>query len=271
MYLSDSHVHLHAYRDAHELLERARRVGVALIVGIAVDLPSARRTIDIARHNSGVVAAVGLHPSHLKAPLDNATLADLESLARDPAVGFIGEIGLDAIEANVGIDVQRAAFAAQVELARKLNLPVNLHVRGAFDEAFDVLARAGIPDAGAVLHYFADDTGLARRALDLGLFLSVGKPVTREENEHLRQAIATVPLDRLLLETDSYPLPGRTTEPADLGLVAMAIARLLGCPVERIAEVTTANLLRMLPVNLARRYHGLLPGTAERGCPACEQ
>jgi len=134
-----------------------------------------------------------------------------------------------------------------------------------------VLAHAGIPDAGAVLHYFVGEAELARRALDLGLFLSVGKPVTRVENEHLRRAVATVPLDRLLLETDSYPLPGRTTEPADVGLVAMAVARLLGRPVETIAEVTTANLLRMLPVHLARRYQGLLPGTAERGCPACEQ
>ncbi len=271
MLLSDSHVHLHAYRDVRGLLQRARRADVGLLVSVAVDLASSRRTIDIARRNPGVVTAVGLHPSHLEAPLDAATLEDLELLARDPVVGFIGEIGLDAIEARVGIDVQRAAFAAQIELAQKLDLPVNLHVRGAFDEAFDVLARTGVPDAGAVLHYFVDGTEIARPALDLGLCLSVGKPVTRVENERLRQAVAMVPRDRLVLETDSYPLPGRKTEPADVKLVALAVSRLFGSSLEAIADATTANLLRMLPVNLKRHYEALLSRGPERGDPASEQ
>ncbi len=251
MRLSDSHVHLHAYRDVDGLIERTRRAGVEQIVGVSVDLATSCRTIEIARRQSGVVAAVGFHPCHLIGALDEAALGELETLAVDPTVGFIGEIGLDSVDARTDLDQQRAVFVAQLELAQKLELPVNLHLRGAFDEAFAVLEQVGVPEAGAVVHYFVGDAALAHRALDLGLNISVGKPVTRESNARLRQAITTIPLNRLLLETDSYPLPGRKTEPADVVLVAEAIANILGRTTEDIAEATTANLLRLLS---RRRY-----------------
>lgn len=260
MQLSDSHVHLHAYCDVGELIGRARVAGVELIVGVSVDLPTSRRTIEIARSNDDVVAAIGFHPSHLDAALDRSSLAELGTLARDPTVGFIGEIGLDSVDAKIPLHQQRIAFVAQLELAQTLELPVNLHVRGAFDEAFAALEQVGVPEAGAVVHYFVGDATLAHRALDLGLYISVGKPVTRLENAQLRQAIAKIPLDRLLLETDSYPLPGRKTEPADVALVAGAVADLFARPTEEIAEATMANLRRLLPRRGTRQN---LQGPAE--------
>ncbi|HVC35038.1 MAG TPA: TatD family hydrolase [Chloroflexota bacterium] len=263
MILADSHVHLHAYADDEidGMLARARRAGVEIVVGIGVDLETSRRTIEIARHRPGVVAAVGIHPAHFSQESGvgrqesdaggqktdvAAALSGLEVLARDPAAGFIGEIGLALVEGTAGIEQQRAVFEDQLALARTLDLPVNLHIQGAFDDAFAALRRAGVPAAGAVLHYFDGDESLARQALDLGLHLSVGKPVTHAGHERLGRAVRLIPLDRLILETDTYPLPGRRTEPADVRLVAEAVAALVSRRVEEVAEATTANLVRLL-------------------------
>jgi TatD DNase family protein len=238
---------LHAYADPEALVERARAAGVATIVAVSVDLASSRETVRLARAIPRVVAAVGLHPSHLEGLVAPETLAELESLARDPDVGFIGEIGLDAVEARVGVGVQVEAFRAQLDLAGRLGRPVNLHLRGAVGEAIDLLSELDYSRRpAAVVHYFVGGPDLARRYLDLGLYLSIGKPVTREENLELRAAVREIPLERLLLETDSYPLPGRRTEPRDIGVVAAAVAALKGLDPVEVADVTTANLLRLL-------------------------
>ncbi|MGH2459644.1 MAG: TatD family hydrolase [Chloroflexota bacterium] len=247
MALSDSHVHLHAFADPDGVLARARAAGVNLVVGVGIDLPSSRRTLAIARAEPGVVAAVGLHPAHLTEASDlDQTLGEIEAIAGEPRVGFVGEIGIDLVEGAATLERQSEFFEAQLRLAGRLRLPVNLHIQGAFDEAFAIIRRLGAGGPGAVVHYFVGDAELARRALELGLYVSVGKPVTRPANAQLRQAVATIPLERLLLETDSYPLPGRTTEPADIRLVAEAVAGIRRIPVAEVAEATTNTLIRLL-------------------------
>ena len=247
MGMSDSHVHLHAFADPDGLLARARGAGVSLMVGVGVDLATSRQTIDIARCQPDVFAAVGLHPAYLTHDVDlDRALDKIEALAREPRVGFVGEIGIDLVDGTATLERQSAAFEAQLRLANRFRLAVNLHIQGAFDEVFDVIRRVGLPKPGAVIHYFVGDETLARRALDLGLYLSVGKPVTREHNGQLRRVVTTVPLQCLLLETDSYPLPGRRTEPADVARVAEAVASLKRLPVEDVTEATTANLVKLL-------------------------
>lgn len=242
--LADSHVHLHAYPDPGALIGRAAAAGVERVVGVSVDLDSSRATLRLARDFPNVVAAVGIHPSHLEGPLSEETLAGLEALAEDPLTGFVGEIGLDAVEARVPLATQIEAFETQLRLARKLGRPVNLHLRGAFDEALAILDDPNRP--AGVVHYFVGDSRLARRFLDRGLLISVGKPVIRAENQALRAAIRDVPLDCLLLETDSYPLPGRTTEPRDVVQVARAVAELKGISSIDVARATATNLTRAL-------------------------
>ena len=252
---ADTHVHLHAYADPVGLLERAAVAGVDRVVGVGVDLTTSRQTLAVAgqarlsRQSRAawptVIAAVGLHPSYLRCLPAAATYRALAELASDPLVGFIGEIGLDAVDANLALPMQALVFRTQLGLARELGKPVNLHVRGAVDAVLEILAADGLPDRGAVFHYFTGDVTLAERLLTAGLFLSVGKPVTRPENAGLRAAVQCIPLDRLLLETDSYPLPGRTTEPADLPRVAQSVAGLRGVSVQTVAEATTENLRRI--------------------------
>ncbi len=249
--LADSHVHLHAYDDdaIAAMLARDAAAGVERVVGVAVDLPSARRTIEIAAaHPDRVVVAVGLHPAHLGDPSDGAAWRALEELAADPRVRAIGECGVDAIDGDAAGPVQLAVLARHARLAKGLGKGLLLHLRGAalVGPALGVLAAVGLPEGRAVVHYFVGDRELADRYLDAGLLLSLGKPVTRAENAALREAVRNAPLDRLLLETDTYPVPGRTTEPADTRLVAEAVADLRRTTLEEVARVTGANLERLL-------------------------
>jgi TatD DNase family protein len=248
--LADSHVHLHAYDDVAVagMLARAFRAGVGTVVAVSVDLVSARRTLALAGRYASVVAAVGLHPSRLDAePLEERWLT-FERLAAAPEVEAIGECGVDEHDTRTTGMVQLAVFARHCRLALRLGKPLLLLLVGEtlIPSALGTLAATGVPPGRAVVHYFVGDAAAAERYLEAGLLISVGKPITRPANAALREAIRTVPLDRLLLETDTYPLPDRATEPADLPLVAEAVADLKGLPTEQIAEATTGNLERLL-------------------------
>lgn len=245
MYI-DSHVHLHAYADPNGLLDRARAAGVVAVVGIPIDLPTSAWTVEFAEGRSDVFAGVGVHPARLLSSISATDMSSLAKLAESPAARWIGEIGLDSVDFQAELGVQIVVFRDQLDLARRLAKPVNLHFQGAVAEGLAILKRDGVPEAGAVYHYFTGDWELAQRALAAGLYLSVGKPVTRSSQVALRKAIARAPLDRLLLETDSYPLPGRETEPADLGLVATAVAELKDVPIETVASTTSANLRHLM-------------------------
>lgn len=249
--LADSHVHLHGYDDAavQAMLSRAAQAGVQTIVAVSVDLPSARRTLALAAHHpEQVCAAVGLHPGHLSAMPDDAIWAALEQLAEHPTVRAIGECGVDGVNTSSNELVQLAALTRQARLARRLGKPLLLHMRGdqLIGPALGVLNTARLGPERAVVHYFIGDRALADRYLEAGLLIALGKPVTRRENTALREAASTIPLDRLLLETDTYPMPGRTTEPRDVRLVAEAIAELRGISPDDVARTTGGNLKRLL-------------------------
>ena len=227
------------------MLARAGSAGVRRIVAVSVDVESARRTVALAARHDGVSAAVGLHPAQLQGMPGDAEWAGLERLAEEPAVAAIGECGVDPGGKVSGL-VQLAVLARHCRLAARLGKPLLLHLVGddLIGPALGTLVAAAIPPGRAVAHYFQGSAFDARRLLDAGLLLSVGKPITRLP--HLRAAVREVPLDALLIETDTYPLPGRTTEPADVRLVAEAVAEVKGVSVEEVARVTTGNLERLL-------------------------
>lgn len=245
------------------LLARARQAGVGLLLNVGLDLETSRRGAELARRYRGgraggrgatashdaagsprVLAAAGVHPRWLHRVEPAAALAELEALVRAGQAAAIGEVGLEYAAEAASPEAQRAFFADCLELARRLGVGVSLHVVGAHDDALHLLAERG--PARAVVHYFQGGAELAGRYLEAGCWISVGKPVAREENAALREAVRTIPLDRLLLETDSYPLPGRTTEPRHVAEVCRAVAELRGQAVEAVAEATTSNLRRLL-------------------------
>lgn len=259
MILADSHLHLDRYNltTVGLLLARARAAGVRYFLTVGVDLASSRRAQTRAWQCRNVYAAVGLHPTFLRPDLGPDDVAGLLAALRDlaqrsPAIVAIGEGGIDLLEAQAPLDLQRQAFRLQLQLARELRLPFILHQQNAEQECQQILQdeRGTSGQGGDILvHYFVGDGESAKRWLELGCALSVGKPVTRSEQATLREAVAAIPLERLLLETDTYPLPGRTTEPADIRQIAEAVAKLKQLPLEAIAEETTANFRRLFRIS----------------------
>lgn len=245
--LADSHVHLDRYPDAEvdSMLRRAAEAGVRHMLTVGSDLVSSRAAIELAtRHQGAVRAAVGIHPTRLGGPSEvDAALVELGRLAASPDVVAIGEVGLDAGTGNDALEAQERFLLGCLELARARGLPLVLHVVGAHEAALALLRPwAPIP---AVVHYFVGDAALARRYLELGCLISVGKPATRPSEVALREALVEIPIDRLLLETDTYPLPGRATEPRDAAKVCAAVARLRGLEPAVVAARTTESFLRL--------------------------
>ena len=259
--LVDSHCHVaerefDADRDA--VLERAAAAAVTTIVcvGATGRVETNAPAIELAGMRRGVrvVASVGIHP-HDASSADDAALATLRRFASAPGVVALGETGLDYYYEHSPRAAQRAAFARTAAMARELDLPLVVHVRDAHREAVEVLRSEPLGPAGGVIHCFTGDTDDARAYLDLGLHISISGIVTFRNADALRQAVRSIPADRLLVETDApylSPAPhrGKRNEPAHVRLVAEAVAEVQGQPFEAVARTTRANaerLFRLLP------------------------
>jgi len=245
MRLADTHAHLDDRRydqDRQAVIARCAAEGIG-IVTIGADLPSSEEAVRIAARYRQVWAAVGVHPHDAKSfPEDG--IERLEALAKEKNVVAIGEIGLDYYRNLSPRADQLRVFRAQLRLAVRLSLPVVLHHRESTDDTLAVLSEHA-PLRG-VVHAFQGDELLAGRFLDLGLHLGIGGPVTYPANDTLRRAVASAPLDRLVLETDCpylTPIPhrGKRNEPAYVALVAEEIARVRGVPVEDVSAQTTSS------------------------------
>ncbi len=253
MRLVDSHCHLQDARfdaDREDVLERALDV-VEWLVVIGDDVASSRAAIGMARER--VYAAAGLHP-HKAQQADAATLAALRSLAQDPRVAALGEIGLDYHYEFAPREAQREALQRQLYTAVELALPVVIHCRDAREDLAGILEPVSGQLAGGVMHCFDGDVRFAERCLAWGFYVSFAGNVTYPKSHELRKAAQAVPLDRLLVETDSPYLPPqairgtRRNEPSSVLLVAEAIAQLRGISCEELAEQTTQNAERLFLV-----------------------
>jgi TatD DNase family protein len=248
--LIDSHAHLDDSdfdADREQVLARARQGGVEIVVNVGANLESSRRSVALAESYPFIYATVGVHP-HDALRLDAATLAVLRDLALGPRVVAIGEIGLDYYRDLSPRDAQRAAFERQLELAEELDLPVVVHDRDAHDDVVAVLARHGRSPGRlrGVLHCFSGDVDLAARVVDWGWYIGVDGPVTFQNARQLPDVVRSVPLSRLLLETDSpyltpHPYRGRRNEPAYLVWVAETVAKLKGVSLAELERVTSEN------------------------------
>ncbi|MBI4505083.1 MAG: TatD family hydrolase [Chloroflexi bacterium] len=246
--LVDCHSHLAPYDDdaVAAMLTRAAAAGVGWVVCAGVDLPSSERAVALAERCPGLLAAVGLHPTHLRGDEGVAELRALAALAQAPRVVALSEVGLDGVEARAPLATQRHIFAELLRLAADADLPVIYHDRAAGDDALALLVAEGLAER-AVRHYFVGGPAEAAPALAAGVCLSLGKPLAKADAAYdpLREVARCARLDRLLLETDTYPLPGRTTEPADARQVAGALAALRGLAVADVAAATTATFARL--------------------------
>jgi len=255
MRLIDSHAHLddRAYaKDRAAVIARAFADGIG-IVTIGTNLESSREAVRLAGRHRTVWATVGVHP-HDSKEVDDGVLDGLERLAGRDGVVAIGEIGLDYYRDLSPRSVQRHVFEAQLDLAKRVDLPVCLHNRESTDDLLAILRAAG-PKHRGVVHSFLGDGPLASAFLDLGFHLGIGGPITYPKNEILREAVRSVPLDRLLIETDCpyltpVPYRGRRNEPSYVRYVVETVAELRGSDVEELARTTTENAIRLFDLSV---------------------
>ena len=229
--------------DADTLIARARDAGVDWMVCVGTDIESSRQAIELAHRHVDVFATVGLHPHD--AQHFDAQWAELLACAGDERVVGVGEAGFDLHYEHSPRDEQRRAFITQVELANELDLALVIHTREAWDDTFAVLEDVGVPRR-TVVHCFSGGPTEARRALDLGCWLSYSGIVSFKAADELRAAAAITPLDRMLIETDSpflapVPYRGRDNEPGFVGAVGVALAAACGQELETVARHTAAN------------------------------
>jgi TatD DNase family protein len=258
MRLFDTHAHLHFPDYADDLdavLERAHEAGVRGMVTIGTDRESNQAVVELARRLPDVWATVGIHP-HDAGEAVEADFAEMEKLARSEAkvVGF-GEMGLDFFRNLSPPEAQREVFRRQISMARELGKPVVIHCRDAHDETLAILAEERAREIGGVMHCFSGDVEIARRCLDLGLFISLAGPVTYKNARALPEVARFVPEDRLVVETDCPYLPptphrGKRNEPAYVALTAAFVAELRGVALESLGAAVTANAATLFGITL---------------------
>lgn len=253
MPLADTHCHLQDHRfddDRAAVLKRSLDALEWLLV-VGDDLDTSRRAVAMIRDR--VYAAVGLHPYHADR-LDASALELLSGLAASQGVVAIGEIGLDYYRyAETAPAEQRRAFEAQLELAATLRLPVIIHNRDADDDTAAILANARDRLPGVVMHCFGSSAAFAAKCVELGFHVSFAGNITFPKAEPLRQAAAVVPIDRLLVETDSpylapQPVRGKRCEPLHIHHTAGCVADLKGVTLAEFAERTSSNAARLFRV-----------------------
>jgi TatD DNase family protein len=256
--LIDSHCHLAGPEftaDLDLVVERARAAGVgrAFVILAADDEPELRQAEEVRSRWDAVRFSIGVHPhaagTFSSDPAEAARRVQ-QALDAQPLARAVGEIGLDYHYDFAPRDVQQQVFREQIRLARRLNRPIVIHTREAEDDTFRILEEERAREIGGVFHCFTGDRDMARRALDIGFQLSLAGIVTFPRALELKEVARMVPLDRLLIETDSpflAPVPHRGTrnEPARVARVAEAIAELRGTSVETITAATGANFERL--------------------------
>ena len=244
----DTHCHLYDTRGVPQadVIAGARAAGVTTMITVGCDAATTLSAIETAREYDGIYASAGLHPHEATHGVDS-----IVGFLDDPQVIAIGECGLDYYYDHSPRDVQRTAFAAQIQLAHERKLPLIVHTRDAWADTFDVFAAEGVPEQ-TIFHCFTGGPDEAQQCLDLGAYLSFSGIVTFKTAADLHAAARMCPLDRMLAETDSpylAPVPhrGRPNEPAFVTHVVEALATLRSATTESVRRATATNACLAFP------------------------
>ena len=254
MYLVDSHCHIDRLKETQDregvqaYLDRAEEQAIRSLLCVCIDLENFDQVKTLAEQWPQVYASVGVHPNHKDS--EEPDVERLLALADDPNIVAIGETGLDYFREKGDLDWQRDRFRVHIEASKQCGKPLIIHTREAREDTIKIMHEAGAEQAGGVMHCFTETWDMAQQAMDLGFYISFSGIVTFGSAEELREVARKIPMDRMLVETDSpylAPTPhrGKQNEPAYTRLVADYIAELRGIPVEALAEQTTENFFRL--------------------------
>lgn len=252
--LFDSHAHLDDEKfdmDRDEVIARALENGVTGMINAGSCMASSARSVALAQQYDSIYAAVGIHPHDAKAAQEQ----DYEQLAAwsqlHKVVG-IGEIGLDYYYDFSPRDLQRTVFVRQIDVARQMDMPFIIHDRDAHGDILEVLRKEAKGLKG-VLHCFSGSLEMAKEVIKMGFYISIAGPVTFKNAAKLPEIVASVPLERLLVETDCpyltpHPHRGKRNEPAYVKLVAEQVASLRGMDFSDLAKATSENVKRLFNI-----------------------
>ena len=253
MKLIDTHCHLNdeaLYKDLDNVISRALQTGVEKMIVIGWDEESSKLAIKIAEQYPFIYACVGFHPENLENIDDEALNRVLKMSSHEKVVG-IGEIGLDYHweKDPDKREIQKEFFVKQIEYANKVGLPISIHSREAFSDTLEILNKHK-PLYGGVMHCYSGSADNIKDIINLGLYIGLDGPVTFKNAKTPKEVAEEIPLDKLVLETDSpylspHPLRGTVNEPANLILIADEIANIRGMSKKHLLEVVYDNSCRL--------------------------
>lgn len=250
-YLIDTHAHLDMYEDWGAVIENAKDIGVKKIIIPAVETQYFQKILDIANSFEDVYCMMGIFPSEAKNWHDDI-LDEIRVFSKNDKVVAIGEIGLDYYWDKSFVNAQKDIFIKQIKLANELGLPIEIHDRDAHKDCFDILKEHN-NGSDVVFHCFSGSVEFAKECVREGWYIALGGVVTFKNAVKTKEVAKEIPLDMLMLETDSpyltpVPYRGKENRPAYVKYVADEIANLRGVSVDEVVSVTTANAERVFKI-----------------------
>ena len=250
--LIDSHAHLEMpefKKDLEAVIQRAKGSGVEYIFTVGTEKKDWKRAVEIADSHPSIYAILGVHPHNAK-EIDDQTYPTLRGLCRNGKVRAYGEIGLDFFRNLSPRDIQLKRFREQIGLAKELDLPIVIHDREAHRETLEILKSEKAEESGGIIHCFSGDYEMAKDCLDMGFYISIPGSITFKNAEGFRKIVERIPLESLLVETDApfltpEPFRGKRNEPSYVRYTAQKVAEIKKVSLEKVAEITTENALRV--------------------------
>ncbi|MCM3575884.1 MULTISPECIES: TatD family hydrolase [Mesobacillus] len=253
--LFDTHVHLNAEQfndDLQEVIDRALDEGVTNMVVVGFDEATIKKAIELAEGYDFIYASVGWHPVDA-IDMTQEHLDWLRELSSHPKVVALGEMGLDYYWDKSPKDIQKEVFRKQIRLAKEVNLPIIIHNRDATADIVEILKEENAGEVGGIMHCYSGSVETALECIDMNFYISLGGPVTFKNAKKPKEVAESIPMDRLLVETDCpyltpHPYRGKRNEPAYVKLVAEQIAELKGLTLEEVAGETAKNAKKLFGI-----------------------
>jgi TatD DNase family protein len=253
--LFDTHAHYDDERfqeDREEVLKKAFECGVGTILNVSSSPTSIPKCIQLAQSHERIFAAVGVHP-HDASNITDEILSQVEALSEHPKVVAIGEIGLDYHYDFAPRHTQKKWFQEQIELAKRVKLPIIIHNRESTEDVLTILKETSAKDVGGVFHCFSGSIETAKFLIDNNFFLSFGGTITFKNAQKIREILEYLPLERILVETDApyltpEPYRGKRNDSSYVGLVAKKIAEIKSLDFEEVCQQTTENGMKLFGI-----------------------
>jgi TatD DNase family protein len=249
----DSHAHLEDEKydkDREEIIEECKK-DLTFLINVGSNLLTSKQSIELAHNYDFIYASVGIHPHDAQKEFDK--VEEIEKLALQQKVVAIGEIGLDYYYDEPSKEFQKEVFTKQIRLAKKLSLPIIIHDRDAHEDILDILKKEWTKDLRGVFHSYSGSVEMAFQVIEMNFYISLGGPVTFKNAKKPKEVAKAVPIEKLLIETDSpyltpEPYRGKRNTPVYVKFVAGKIAELRGIPYEEASRITAENAIKLFNI-----------------------